>query len=88
MGMLDGSNLYVYRNNNPLNDTDPWGLCRGIDSIFQFIDDFFFDSTTFSESRKLFQASSGPGGDLRLQVLAVVKMSADVVDVWGGKKLQ
>ncbi len=30
--MVDGPNLYLYLNNNPLNDTDPWGLCRGIGS--------------------------------------------------------
>ena len=30
LGIADGPNLYVYLNNSPLNDIDPWGLCSGI----------------------------------------------------------
>ena len=29
LGIIDGPNIYIYLNNNPLNDIDPWGLCEG-----------------------------------------------------------
>ena len=30
LGIIDGPNIYIYLNNNPLNDIDPWGLCEGV----------------------------------------------------------
>jgi len=35
LGIIDGPNLYIYLNNNPLNDIDPWGLCAGVKGFWE-----------------------------------------------------
>lgn len=38
LGMIDGVNLYVYCNNNPVNWIDPWGLCGEKEQRESFIE--------------------------------------------------
>jgi RHS repeat-associated protein len=42
-GMIDGPNLYVYLNNNPVNLVDPWGLCKEekIEEEIGLVEDYF-----------------------------------------------
>ncbi|MFH1231818.1 MAG: RHS repeat-associated core domain-containing protein, partial [Planctomycetota bacterium] len=41
LGMIDGPNLYLYCNNNPVGWVDPWGLCKEEDSYWEELEYWF-----------------------------------------------
>ena len=73
IGYEDGMNLFAYTQNNPVNFVDPLGLCKEGFNLW----DLLFDSGTFSDAWKLWQAS---GDDYGLRFFALVGMMGTVGD--------